>query len=240
MYKIISEKIGKWLKDYLLKNNKDGFVLGVSGGIDSAVLAMILKEQNIKNELIHINYDQNTIKQAENEVINFFKNSNHPFKIININIQDTYNGLVSLLIDESNFKKELLKTNIKSRLRELIFYNIANIKNYLVIGTINKTEFNIGYFTKNSSIGDILPFAELTKNDIRNIGMELGIPRDFLHHKADGCIDKKYAEDEWGIPESEMELILQGKKTKSEYYTKYEALNHNTNHKRIFPPIFKL
>jgi NAD+ synthase len=236
----ILKEISDWINYQLKLRNKDGIVFGVSGGVDSTTLAKIIEVNTIDNIAINIIYEKNC--ENADLCIEYIKNlKNINFKTINIS--EPYNSLVSCLnkIDKDIHLYLELNTNIKARLREIVFYHFAKINNYLVVGTINKAEFQLGYFVKNSSIGDILPFADISKNEIRRLATYLGIPHNIVTKKASGCVKDSYAEDEWGIKENEIDNIIHNHLSNLpiEKIQLFYEMFSSSSHKREFPPVFK-
>ena len=159
-----------------------------------------------------------------------------------VNVVSTLNQLKSTLSLQLETKDELkYLTNIKGRLREIIFCHIANVNDYLVIGTVNKIEFNIGYFLKNSSMFDVLPLVDFNKTQIRNMLIELGFATNFIKKKASGCIYAENAEDEWGIPEDILDRIVNDdfEDIPQKYLVRYKKYFENSMHKRKYPPIYR-
>jgi len=245
-------RIVEWLRNYITHSHKDGYVLGMSGGIDSTVLALLSKEATVpvdKKVLglilpVSINgpdyYDSSIAEKVA-------KDFDIPYKVIDLG--SVYASILTLI--ERN-APNVSYTNIKARLRSAILYFYANMMNYLVLGTVNKGEFYIGYFPKNSSAGDIMPLADLLKSDIRDIGRSYGLSEDLCNRKASGCVWGVTAEEEWGFNENELDRMVVGIDShgeegfldnlpdicldKKEYFlSKYKE----SKHKREFYPIFK-
>lgn len=230
------DDIGKWMVIQLKERKKDGYVLGISGGIDSWVLLKLLLNLNIQIKCYHILYTDDDKKNAQIYSFDF-----DFFEIDVLDLRELYNlsrEFTNPVLEKGEFLYHAINTNIKARLREMYFYNQAKLKNMLVIGTVNKAEYQLGYFVKNSSIGDILPFANIDKSTIREMAKELGATEKLINQKASGCINCKYAEEEWGISEASVDSILLGKIEGIEKLEleKYFKLNLNTYHKREFVP----
>lgn len=233
------KELKNWLKYQLNIREKKGYIIGVSGGIDSCVIASILKLSNINFTAYHVVYEKEDLF-TKDLCLDYLKND-LKINLEIVNIIKLYNEFVNNFNNQKDtFLYKALNTNIKARFREMLFYNFAKINDYLVIGTINKEEFNLGYFVKNSSIGDILPFADVTKSEIRNMALKMGIPKEIATLKASGCIDKKYAEDEWGIEENQMTDILNNKLNDIpiNIISLFIKKRESSIHKREYPPIF--
>lgn len=236
--------IEEWLQLQLKISNKSGFILGVSGGLDSSVLFCILNKANINFKAYHIITDNNEMKQSEIVALKFLDDISKS-KIINLSAQNLHSEFFSVIVsDKYNFNDSIysdLNAVVNARIRENIFYANAKLYNYLVLGSVNKVEFMTGYFVKNCSIGDLLPFAEVDKSKIRSMGTLLGLPELVVNAKASGCNNKEFAEDELFIPETILDRLVNNKNYSSEC-EQYEKLYNNylnvSKHKRIYPPIF--
>lgn len=236
-----------WLKDYLVNSQKEGYVLGLSGGIDSAVTALLAKDavdkigKNLLTLLLPINNDYYDEKTA----ISICNQYNLKYKIVNMT--SAYNVLKTTL--NNSVDKPVVYTNLKARLRECTIYFHANNLNYLVLGTINKGEYTIGYFPKNATAGDILPLADLLKNELREIGKSYGLRDEIVTRKASGCVLAKTAEEEWGFTEDELDTMVSHfdgsdeslkslKEIIPEKKERFLNAYRTSLHKRRFYPIF--
>ncbi len=245
----IRQDIVKWLKNYLLKNKKDGFVIGMSGGIDSSVLTLLAKEavDEINKGILALVLPINNDYYDEKTAIFICKKFNVEYKTINL--ASNYESLKNILSDTS-VVQPVSYTNLKARLRSTVLYFHANQTNYLVLGTVNKGEFTIGYFPKNASAGDMLPMADLLKKEIREIAESYGLPKEIVNSKASGCIWAKTAEEEWGFTEEELDKMLETidkdenalyklKDIPKEKVKKFLEAYHKSAHKRCFYPMYK-
>lgn len=243
----LRQNIVSWLTNFLLKSNKEGYVLGMSGGIDSAVTALLSKEviDKINKKLLAFILPIDNDCYDEESAISVCEQFNINYKLLNMT--PTYNTMKTELNDTTN--TPVLYTNLKARLRECVIYFYANNLNYLVLGTINKGEYTLGYFPKNSVAGDLLPLADLLKKEIRAIGKSYGLKNEIVYRKASGCTLEQTAEEEWGFTEDELDTMLSnfngsdeslgnGKDMAPEKVDKFLQSYKATTHKRIFYPIF--
>ena len=207
----LQHKISNWLKKYLEENNLSSFVVGVSGGIDSAVASTLCAQTN-KNTIvltmpIHQNPDET--KRGKNH-IEWLRNKHKNIEELHIDLTDTYEKFKETV--PSKFQSELSLANTRARIRMSTLYLIAGSARGLVVGTGNKVEdFGVGFFTKYGDGGvDISPIADLMKSEVYALGKEMGIikeimdaqPTDGLWH--DGRTDKdqlgvSYDDLEWGM-----------------------------------------
>jgi len=169
-YSKISETIQKYLIDKIEKTHANGVILGLSGGIDSAVLAYICKN-NLKEKTIAIIMPDTEItpKSETEDAMKMISLTGIEYKLIDINpIVKEY----SMYLEPN----EKAKGNLRARVRTNILYYYANAKNYLVLGSSDKSEFMIGYFTKHGDgASDITPIISLYKLQVREIAKYLGI-----------------------------------------------------------------
>ena len=165
--------ISNWIKNYADKN-KFKLVLGVSGGIDSAVTSILCARTNIETIVVSMpirqNIDQHNLSLDH---INWLKSKFNNISDFTINLDKTFESFKSSMI---SFNSELAFANSRSRLRMITLYQIAQSNNALVVGTGNKVEdFGIGFYTKYGDGGvDISPIADCTKTQVWEMGKELG------------------------------------------------------------------
>jgi len=205
----IIQHISNWLKDYLLKSNTKGFVIGISGGIDSAVTSTIAAKTNkpvlclempILQKKEELQRSQNHIKWLKKKYKNITSER--------IDLTSTYNDI----INKFNKKNILANVNTRARIRMTTLYYLAQSNNYLVLGTGNKVEdFGIGFYTKYGDGGvDISPIADLLKTEVYKIGDELNIIQDIMNAPpTDGLWDDgKTDEDQIGATYEELEWAM--------------------------------
>jgi NAD+ synthase len=240
MKKLICD-ITKWLHDYCEDFHMDGFVVGVSGGIDSAVTSALCAETGlpVRAVIIPINRGLNVI-QARWLTIKY---QNVVWDIVDIfRAYEEFTMAFSKLSD-------LTRANIQSRLRMVTLYAIANENNMLVCGTGNKVEdFGAGFFTKYGDGGvDIAPIADCMKSEVYAMGKELGILPEILKAKPtdDLWADGRTDEDQLGATYDELEWAMKYKynteltKREEEVLKIYMELQSKNRHKWEAIPVFK-
>ncbi len=162
------ELIVNWLKKELRSSGAAGYVLGLSGGLDSAVCAGLIKKAtaNVLGLILPIESDPEDINDAKELASSFDLTYQY------IDLTSVYRDLIKIL----PVGEQVAQGNIKARLRMVILYYYANINNYLVCGTGNKTELLLGYFTKyGDGASDVLPLGDLYKYQVREMASVMGI-----------------------------------------------------------------
>ena len=242
-YASITDKIEKFIENELEKNQAKGIILGLSGGIDSAVLAYICKRKLKEKTLALIMPDTAITPSIETEdAMRMIGLTGIEHKLIDIKpIVNEY----SMYLEPN----EKAKGNLRARVRTNILYYYANIKNYLVLGSSDKSEYLIGYFTKfGDGASDLTPISCLYKLQVREIAKHLEIPENIISKKSSPHLWKDHeAEEELGIQYEEVDSILyclfekklsieetiEITKIEKETVEKIYELNINSEHKRL-------
>jgi len=206
---IISKKINDFIV-YTIKNSHlNSAVIAVSGGIDSAVsLVTTVKALGRKNVLALTLPERDITPQQDlNDVIHLCEMLDVTCEQIEITpILD----VMKKNITRFDPSKKVAFGNMKARTRMLLTYYYANLMNALVIGTGNKTELYLGYYTKYGDGGvDVMPFADLYKCQMRQLGRYLGIPASITEKPASARLwAGQLTENELGIPYDTLDLIV--------------------------------
>ena len=241
-YASITETIEKFLSEQIEKQHAKGIILGLSGGIDSAVLAYICKRK-LKEKTLAIIMPDTSITPAETEdALKMISLTGIEHKLIDI--KPIVNEYAMYL--EPNKKS---RGNLRARVRTNILYYYANSKNYLVLGSSDKSEHLIGYFTKfGDGAADLTPIISLYKLQIREIAKYLGVPDNIISKKSSPHLWEDHeAEEELGVSYEEIDSILYClvekklsvdetvKMTQIDKSTikKIHELNRNSEHKRL-------
>ena len=207
----LHEDISNWLKKYLLDNKLESFIIGVSGGIDSAVVSTLCAITGIKTIVaimpIYQNQDE-TNRGIEHcrWLLKKYKN----VEILNMNLSSIYNEFVKIVPDEYN--SQLAYANTRARIRMSTLYLIAGNSNGIVVGTGNKIEdFGVGFFTKYGDGGvDISPIADLMKSEVFSLAKDMNISPSILNAKpTDGLWnDGRTDEDQLGVSYDDLEWAM--------------------------------
>lgn len=233
---LIIEKLVKWLKEKVNDANAKGLVFGLSGGIDSAVVAGLAKLAFPEDSLgiIMPCYSDPIDEEHALLVANAL---NLKWKIVDLS--KTFDTLVSSINDE--IVNPMAKINIKPRLRMTTLYFFAQNYNYLVAGSSNKSELTVGYFTKYGDSGvDIMPLASFIKSEIRELARKLNIPQVIIDKPPTaGLWANQKDEDELGFTYDVLDEYIKTGNGPKEIVEKIERMNRISQHKRELPPIFE-
>lgn len=252
----VVDYIVNWLKDYAKKANVNGFVIGVSGGIDSAVTSTLCAKTGLPLLCLEM-----PIHQAKSQVtralnhIDWLKANFNSVYVTQINLTPVFDSLIAALppvVKEENRFMSL--ANTRARLRMTTLYYFAAINKYLVVGTGNKVEdFGVGFYTKYGDGGvDLSPIADLLKTEVYTIAEYLGINQDIIDAPpTDGLWgDDRTDEDQIGAsyPELEWAMKMDGEGKKAEDFTGrekevfiiYKRYNNANKHKMNPIPICEI
>ena len=234
--------IDKWLKDYYYMYAIKAFVVGVSGGIDSAVVSTLCAETGLPTYVmtmpLHSKEGNTKLSDAHAKAL-MKKYSN--VRVVNIDLSNTYESLL-FDIDQDFVNNKLANANTKSRLRMVSLYQVAGSVGGIVVGTGNKVEdYGIGFYTKYGDGGvDIAPIADLYKTEVRELGGHLGVMNEIIDAPpTDGLWDDgRSDEDQIGATYAELEEAMEtGTGSAVDILSKF---NRQNRHKMEPIPTFKL
>lgn len=176
------DTISRFIKEVIEESKSEGLVVGLSGGIDSSVVTYIASQSVSRDKILGlIMPSEATATEDVQDALSVAEVLGIKKKIIPIdNIIEKISALtVDPISDEQH---QLAQANLNARTRMMILYYHANAMNRLVLGTGNKSELLVGYFTKYGDGGvDLLPLGDLYKTDVQKIGIHLSIPLNILN-----------------------------------------------------------
>ncbi len=252
----VIDHIVNWLKNYATKANCKGFVIGVSGGIDSAVTSTLCAKTGLDLLCLEMPIHQGTnqVTRADNHIgwlmDNFSNVSRQP-----VNLTPVFDSLVAALPKVENEEDRFMSlANTRARLRMTTLYYFAALEGYLVAGTGNKVEdFGVGFYTKYGDGGvDLSPIADLLKTEVYEIGGTLGVNQEIMDAApTDGLwgdsrtdedqIGASYPELEWAMKmDDEKKSVSDFSDRKREVFSIYKKFNTANKHKMIPIPICEI
>ena len=203
-YAKIQQDIEVFLKNSVSQNKADGVIFGLSGGIDSTVVAYLAAKIFGKKALALVMPDSTVSPSSEtSDALKVVGELELDYKLIDI---DVIHKVYSNHLEPD----ERALGNLRARIRANIIYYYANLKNFLVLGTSDKSEYSIGYFTKfGDGSADLLPISKLYKTQLREFAKILGVPNNIITKKSSPNLWKEHiAEEELGITYEEIDSIL--------------------------------
>ncbi|MDD4874424.1 MAG: NAD(+) synthase [Dehalococcoidales bacterium] len=233
----LDDKLVSWIKDKVTAAGLNGAVFGMSGGVDSSVIA-VLCYKAFKDNALGLVMPCHSIGQDEQHAISVANKFTIQTKTIVLD--NTYDILVQTLSSSmDNPLNRLTLANIKARLRMITLYFYANQLGYMVIGSGNKSELATGYFTKYGDSGvDILPLGNLVKAQVRDLAIVLGISGEIIAKPPSaGLWQGQTDEGEMGLTYNELDDYLTIGKATDTIKHKIESMLSSSSHKRLTPPI---
>ena len=240
-YQELKERIVKWIKDYADENKIQSLVVGVSGGIDSAVVSTLCAETGLPvfpiGMPIHQDSDQESLSDLH---LAWLEKKYKNVKTLKFNLTKVFEKFKEALQEYSH--DDLSLANSRSRIRMITLYQIAGKYNGMVVGTGNKVEdYGVGFYTKYGDGGvDIAPIADIYKTEVWELGRHLEVNEKIIEASpTDGLWDdKRTDEDQLGASYAQLEEAM-------EYGTGpavkiLETFNGRNKHKMESIPTFKL
>ena len=248
----LTEAITNWISDYALENDIRALVVGVSGGVDSAVTSTLSARTGIRTIVLNMPIHQKKYQDdLSKKHISWLKDNFNNVEERIVNLSKTYDSFVETIsVDEVS---DLALANSRARLRMTALYATAGSNGGIVVGTGNKVEdFGVGFYTKYGDGGvDISPIADLLKTEVYQIARELDIIEEIIQAAptdglwGDGRSDEdqlgaSYEELEWAMKESKNPSNKDLSEREREVLGIYQRLNKSNSHKMNPIPIFKL
>lgn len=236
----VSECLVEWMRTRVGEAGARGVVFGLSGGVDSAVVGALARRAFGDQLLAIIMPCQSALQdildaRAVAEALSL--------PAIMVELDDAYSLLVGQYeafqrVEDPALARQV-RGNIKPRLRMITLYYFAQARGYLVAGTGNRSELEVGYFTKHGDGGvDLLPIGGLVKWQVRELAAYLGVPRSIIDKPPTaGLYAGQTDEEEMGVTYRDLDAYLEGKAVGPEVAARIEAMRRASAHKRALPPI---
>ncbi|MBT3743837.1 MAG: NAD+ synthase [Thaumarchaeota archaeon] len=244
-YSSIATRIQNGLQQKIKETNSKGVILGLSGGIDSAAITYLCNNIVKEKTLVLIMPDSKISPESEtNDAIKIIDTLGMDYKLLDIN---SIHKEFSMVLEPG----DRALGNLRARIRMNILYYYANLKNLIALGSSDKSEFNIGYFTKfGDGAADVLPIVSLYKTQVRELARHLGIDEKIIAKKSSPHLWPNHeAEHEIGVNYEQIDIILyclidkklsledtvKESQIDKEIVEKIHDMYKNSEHKRINP-----
>lgn len=238
------DKIVEFIRKYYKDNNLGGAVLGISGGKDSGVVAGLMVEALGSENVVGLTlpcHSKDEDRSLAKKVSEYYG-----FELLNIDLTNTFDSFKEQIKKLGDFKEEQTKNsdiNIKPRFRMASCYYMAALlsslrrKPYLVVGTSNKCELFVGYFTKGGdSVHDIAPIADLTVEEVIKLGEQLNVPKEILYKTPSDGLSNQTDEEKLGVSyENIAKYINNPNSVEEKERKKIEKLHNSSKHKFNIP-----
>lgn len=236
----LADDIANWLQKQITDAGQTGAVLGLSGGLDSAVVAGLcaraVGKENVLGVIMPAHSIAKDVKDARLAAETWGIRSEL------VDLSDIYDQFVALLPQGT----DLANANIKPRLRMITLYHYANTLGRLVVGTGNRSELMVGYFTKFGDGGtDLLPLGSLYKHQVRDLAREIGVPESIIDRAPSaGLWEGQTDEDEMGISYAVLDRALAALETGQtdgvdpDDLARVKSMVESSDHKRRLAPVY--
>ena len=229
--------ISNWIKDYSINNNVDSLVIGISGGIDSAVTSTLSAKTGLQTFVVSMPIlDHQILNERGENHIKWLEKKFDNVKKVHVNLSEVFKSFQNAL---SNNNSEHGYANSQARLRMTTLYQIAATNNGIVVGTGNKVEdFGIGFYTKYGDGGvDISPIADCLKTEVWDMGKQLNINEEIIKAPpTDGLWnDGRTDEDQVGLSYEQIEEAMLNKNSPNR--KKYLEIRSKSTHKMVPIPV---
>ena len=237
----LPDQIARWLREYLAAAGADGFVLGLSGGVDSATTAALAVRAVGPERVLAVLMPCHS--QPEDARLGRLVAETFGIPTVTVDLSGAYDALIASLPSSDH---SLAAANIKPRLRMIVLYYLAQSRNYLVLGSGNKSEAMVGYTTKwGDSAADLAPLGDLYKTQVWQLARELGVPQEVIERPPTaGLWPGQTDEGEMGITYAELDAVLAAlaagdlSTVRPEAVEKVRGMIARSAHKRAMPPLF--
>jgi NAD+ synthase len=237
----LADDIAEWIRHQVHGVGLSGAVLGLSGGIDSAVVAGLCARGLGSENVLGVIMPAHSMQQDAEDAALTARAFGIEHRVVDLS--DIYDAYIQLLPTGS----PLANANLKPRLRMIVLYHHANTMNRMVVGTGNRSELMVGYFTKYGDAGvDLLPLAGIYKWQVRDVAREIGVPQSVIERPPSaGLWEGQTDEEEMGVSYADLDRILDAMSRDEEIdvnphlWDRVESMVQGSEHKRRLPPIFR-
>ncbi|QGS51771.1 NH(3)-dependent NAD(+) synthetase [Spiroplasma tabanidicola] len=225
----------EWLRSEVKKAGQKGVIIGISGGIDSAVVAALGKKAFPDNYLtVWMPCQSSDLdEKCKADLIN-----NLDLKSVTVDLKSTFETISKALNESGIEQSKLALANTKARLRMTTLYSMAQTHNYLVLGTDNWAEWHLGYFTKFGDGGvDLLPIVHLLKGEVKEAAKFLNVPESIINRAPTASLwEDQTDEQEIGFGYDLIDKYLLGQNVENHIKERIEQLHKVSEHKRNGAP----
>lgn len=241
------EQLVDWLRDQVKESGLKGALVGISGGIDSAVVTHLIKRA-FPDHSLGVIMPCKSNPEDEKHALSVAESAG--IDRVTVDLTDTHDilfaGIERALEENGAWNEKAARLgdgNLRARLRMSTLYAVANNYGYLVTGTDNAAEWYTGYFTKYGDGGvDLVPLVHFSKGQVYEMAKILGVPEQVLQKKPSaGLWEGQTDESEMGTTYNKIDTFLQGKDIPEKDRRVIESLHAKTAHKRRLaaaPPNF--
>ncbi len=231
----LKETVVSWLREKVAAGGMEGGIVGLSGGIDSAVVAALLRVA-FGDAMLAVMLPCHSDPQDEQDARLVAEALDLP--LAKVDLSGTYDALVGALGTGSPLSS-LALANVKPRLRMISLYALARDRRLLVCGTGNKDEWTVGYFTKHGDSGaDLLPLGDLVKGEVRSLATHLGVPSKIVDKPPTaGLWPGQTDEGEMGVRYADLDTFLLTGEGPESVRNFVERARKQSEHKRHMPPV---
>lgn len=236
----LKERIVAWIRDRVKEAGARGAVFGLSGGLDSSVLALLAKEALGYNNILGVIMPCESQPEDADLALMLAKSCFVPVQ--QVDLTPAYRALLDAMPLERDSMNALAMANIKPRLRMTTLYFFARNCHFLVCGASNRDELELGYFTKHGDSGvDLLPMGDLLKGEVRLLAGHLGVPAPIISRPPSaGLWPGQTDEGELGATYDEIDRYLVTGEGDERVREIVERARRKSEHKRKMPPICKI
>jgi len=239
----LSHRIATWLSEYAVGAEANGFAIGLSGGVDSATAAALAARavgpQRVLAALMPCH------SQPDDALLGQLVADAFSIPTVTVDLTAAFDALIAACPPSD---RRMPASNVKPRLRMITLYYLAQANNYLVLGSGNRTEIAVGYFTKHGDGGvDLLPLGDLSKTQVWDLAREMGVPSAVVERlPSAGLWPGQTDEGEMGITYRELDRVLAAIETGDTSditpatLDKVRGMVARSAHKRALPPRFEV